>query len=233
MGIGPVPAIASCSPRPACQVEGHRSLRDQRGLREPVGLRAEAARHPGGSLNVNGGAIALGHPLGCTGAKLVATALHELKRRGGKYAIVLERCASAAAWARRWPCSSAAPSRQGHERRAEVGPRRVLAAARAPGRRHHPHADGRRRGPLLVRRHARGVGRQRALVRAGEVAPTGWPARRARRDARRRQRGETLRQGVPSLSPAAPGRGGSSAKWRRFGGHRGRLRAVRGSASDG
>ena len=39
-------------------------------------------------LNPNGGAIALGHPLGCTGAKLTATALHELKRRGGKYALV-------------------------------------------------------------------------------------------------------------------------------------------------
>ena len=39
-------------------------------------------------INVNGGAIALGHPLGCTGAKLTATALHELKRRGGKYALV-------------------------------------------------------------------------------------------------------------------------------------------------
>ncbi len=39
-------------------------------------------------VNVNGGAIALGHPLGCTGAKLTATLLHELKRRGGKYGIV-------------------------------------------------------------------------------------------------------------------------------------------------
>jgi acetyl-CoA acyltransferase len=39
-------------------------------------------------LNVNGGAIALGHPLGCTGAKLVATAAHELKRRKGKRAII-------------------------------------------------------------------------------------------------------------------------------------------------
>ncbi|MEO8800947.1 MAG: acetyl-CoA C-acyltransferase, partial [Polyangiaceae bacterium] len=36
----------------------------------------------------NGGAIALGHPLGCTGAKLTATALHELKRRNGKFAVV-------------------------------------------------------------------------------------------------------------------------------------------------
>ena len=39
-------------------------------------------------LNVNGGAIALGHPLGCTGAKLTATLLHELRRRGGRYGMV-------------------------------------------------------------------------------------------------------------------------------------------------
>lgn len=39
-------------------------------------------------VNVNGGAIALGHPLGCTGAKLTATLLSELKRRGGRYGVV-------------------------------------------------------------------------------------------------------------------------------------------------
>jgi acetyl-CoA acyltransferase len=39
-------------------------------------------------INANGGAIALGHPLGCTGAKLTATALHELTRRKGRYAMV-------------------------------------------------------------------------------------------------------------------------------------------------
>ena len=39
-------------------------------------------------INVNGGAIALGHPLGCTGAKLTATLLHEIKRRQGKYGMV-------------------------------------------------------------------------------------------------------------------------------------------------
>jgi acetyl-CoA acyltransferase len=38
--------------------------------------------------NVNGGAIALGHPLGATGAKLTATLLHELKRRKGRYGLV-------------------------------------------------------------------------------------------------------------------------------------------------
>ncbi|MGH9838116.1 MAG: acetyl-CoA C-acyltransferase, partial [Blastocatellia bacterium] len=39
-------------------------------------------------LNVNGGAIALGHPLGCTGAKLTATLLHEMKRRKARYGMV-------------------------------------------------------------------------------------------------------------------------------------------------
>ena len=39
-------------------------------------------------LNVNGGAIALGHPLGCTGAKLTATLLYELQRRKGRYGLV-------------------------------------------------------------------------------------------------------------------------------------------------
>jgi acetyl-CoA acetyltransferase family protein len=38
-------------------------------------------------LNVNGGAIALGHPLGCSGAKLMTTLLHELERTGGRYGL--------------------------------------------------------------------------------------------------------------------------------------------------
>jgi acetyl-CoA acyltransferase len=39
-------------------------------------------------VNVNGGAIALGHPLGCTGAKLTATILRELERRNARYGMV-------------------------------------------------------------------------------------------------------------------------------------------------
>jgi len=39
-------------------------------------------------VNVNGGAIALGHPLGCTGAKLTATLLHEMRRRQVRYGMV-------------------------------------------------------------------------------------------------------------------------------------------------
>jgi acetyl-CoA acyltransferase len=39
-------------------------------------------------INANGGAIALGHPLGCTGAKLIATLLQEMKRRKARYGMV-------------------------------------------------------------------------------------------------------------------------------------------------
>ncbi len=42
---------------------------------------------PREKLNVNGGAVALGHPIGMTGARLILTALHELRRRGARYAI--------------------------------------------------------------------------------------------------------------------------------------------------
>lgn len=47
----------------------------------------EAGLDPG-HVNVNGGAIALGHPLGCTGAKLTATIIGELKRRHARYGLV-------------------------------------------------------------------------------------------------------------------------------------------------
>jgi acetyl-CoA acyltransferase len=43
---------------------------------------------PDERLNVNGGAIALGHPLGATGAKLTTQLVHELRRRGGGYGLV-------------------------------------------------------------------------------------------------------------------------------------------------
>jgi len=48
---------------------------------------AREAGLPSEKLNVNGGAVALGHPIGATGTRLVLTAAHELRRRGGKYAL--------------------------------------------------------------------------------------------------------------------------------------------------
>jgi acetyl-CoA acyltransferase len=87
-GIGPVPAI-----RKALKMAGL-SL-DQIDLVElneafaaqAIACLREVPIEPD-RLNVNGGAIALGHPLGCTGAKLTATLVHEMRRRGSKYGMV-------------------------------------------------------------------------------------------------------------------------------------------------
>ena len=54
----------------------------------PVVLAWEKEHHPDMSkVNVNGGAIALGHPLGASGARLMATLLNELERTGGRYGL--------------------------------------------------------------------------------------------------------------------------------------------------
>ena len=43
-------------------------------------------------VNPNGGAIAIGHPTGCTGARLLTTALHELERTDGRYGLIAMCC---------------------------------------------------------------------------------------------------------------------------------------------
>ena len=87
-GIGPVPAI-----RKVLKLAGLTLDRiDLIELNEAFAAQAIACLRElpidPARLNVNGGAIALGHPLGCTGAKLTATLLHEMKRRGSKYGMV-------------------------------------------------------------------------------------------------------------------------------------------------
>jgi acetyl-CoA acyltransferase len=88
MGIGPIPAVRKLLGKTGL------SLRDVDivELNEAFASQAVYVQRtleiPDSKLNVHGGAIALGHPLGCTGAKLAATALHELRRRKGRYAIV-------------------------------------------------------------------------------------------------------------------------------------------------
>ena len=88
MGIGPIPAVRKLLARTGLSL----SEIDLIELNEAFASQAvhvqRALEIPEEKLNVNGGAIALGHPLGCTGAKLTATVLHELRRRGGRYGIV-------------------------------------------------------------------------------------------------------------------------------------------------
>ncbi|MEO8796781.1 MAG: thiolase family protein, partial [Polyangiaceae bacterium] len=88
MGIGPVPAIRKLLAKTKLTVKDI----DLFEINEAFACQASYCVKELGiaedKVNVNGGAIALGHPLGCTGAKLTATALHELKRRNGKFAVV-------------------------------------------------------------------------------------------------------------------------------------------------
>jgi acetyl-CoA acyltransferase len=88
MGIGPVPAIRKLLAQTGLSIEAI----DLFELNEAFAAQAVYCQRelgiPAEKLNVNGGAIALGHPLGCTGAKLTATLLHELARRGQRYGIV-------------------------------------------------------------------------------------------------------------------------------------------------
>ena len=88
MGIGPVPAIQKLLAQTGLSIVDI----DLFEINEAFAAQAVYCQRELGisddKLNVNGGAIALGHPLGCTGAKLTATLLHELRRRGGRYGIV-------------------------------------------------------------------------------------------------------------------------------------------------
>ncbi|MCD6063108.1 MAG: beta-ketoadipyl CoA thiolase [Flavipsychrobacter sp.] len=87
MGIGPVPATQKALKRAGLQasdldlIELNEAFAAQ-GIpcMQELGLDKE-------KVNVNGGAIAIGHPLGCSGARISATLLHEMKRRGGKYGL--------------------------------------------------------------------------------------------------------------------------------------------------
>lgn len=88
MGIGPVAAI----PKVLKQVSMNLSQIDLTELNEAFASQALAVIRQAGlnpeTVNINGGAIALGHPLGCTGAKLTIQNLHDLKRTGKKYGMI-------------------------------------------------------------------------------------------------------------------------------------------------
>jgi 3-oxoadipyl-CoA thiolase len=87
MGIGPVPAVSKLLERAGVGVEGLDlvELNEAFASQSLVVIR-ELGLDPE-RVNVNGGAIALGHPLGMSGARLVVSLLHELRRREGRYGL--------------------------------------------------------------------------------------------------------------------------------------------------
>ena len=87
MGIGPVPATQKALRRASLSVANLDLIE----LNEAFASQSLACIHDlqldRSKVNVNGGAIALGHPLGCSGVRLSTTLVHEMKRRGSKYGL--------------------------------------------------------------------------------------------------------------------------------------------------
>jgi acetyl-CoA C-acetyltransferase len=81
MGIGPVPAIQKLYERHGLDVASFDLIELNEAFAAQVLAVLKDVAIPREKLNVNGGAIALGHPIGCTGARIVVTLLHELMRR--------------------------------------------------------------------------------------------------------------------------------------------------------
>ena len=87
MGIGPVPATRKALLRAGLEIADLDLIE----LNEAFASQSIACIHDLGldleKVNVNGGAIALGHPLGCSGVRISTTLLHEMKRRKAKYGL--------------------------------------------------------------------------------------------------------------------------------------------------
>jgi acetyl-CoA acyltransferase len=87
-GIGPVPAVRKLLARTGLTLDQIELVElNEAFAAQVLACLAELPIDPD-RLNVNGGAIALGHPLGCTGAKLTTSLLYEMKRRQSRYGLV-------------------------------------------------------------------------------------------------------------------------------------------------
>jgi acetyl-CoA acyltransferase len=87
-GIGPVPAIGKALKLAGLTLDEIDLIELNEAFAAQVLACLKALPIDPDRLNVNGGAIALGHPLGCTGAKLTTTLLYEMKRRNARYGMV-------------------------------------------------------------------------------------------------------------------------------------------------
>jgi acetyl-CoA C-acetyltransferase len=87
MGIGPVPAVRKLLERTGVDVGDIDLVELNEAFASQSLVVVRELGLDGERVNVNGGAIAIGHPLGMSGARLVVTLLHELRRRGGRYGL--------------------------------------------------------------------------------------------------------------------------------------------------
>jgi len=86
MGIGPVPAMGKVLARAGWDLPQLDLIEVNEAFAAQAVAVADELKLDPARLNVNGGAIAIGHPLGCSGARITTTLLHELRRRGGRRA---------------------------------------------------------------------------------------------------------------------------------------------------
>jgi len=84
MGLGPVPAVRALEEANGVAIPDYDLIELNEAFAVQVLACDRELELPMDRLNVNGGAIALGHPIGATGARIVVTLLHELQRRGGE-----------------------------------------------------------------------------------------------------------------------------------------------------
>jgi acetyl-CoA C-acetyltransferase/3-oxo-5,6-didehydrosuberyl-CoA/3-oxoadipyl-CoA thiolase len=87
MGIGPIPAAQKALKRAGLTIEQIDLVELNEAFASQVLACARELGIDLGKLNVNGGAIALGHPLGCSGARILTTLIHEMKKRGSRYGL--------------------------------------------------------------------------------------------------------------------------------------------------
>jgi acetyl-CoA C-acetyltransferase len=89
MGIGPVPATAKAMVRAGLSLDQMDLIELNEAFASQVLSVLREWKLPDGfeRLNVNGSGISLGHPIGATGGRILATLLHELRRRGGRYGL--------------------------------------------------------------------------------------------------------------------------------------------------
>jgi acetyl-CoA C-acetyltransferase len=89
---GPIPATQKVLKASGLRIEDMDVCEVNEAFASVVLAWMKACKPPEERVNPNGGAIALGHPTGCTGARLITTALHEFERTGGRYAVVAMCC---------------------------------------------------------------------------------------------------------------------------------------------
>ncbi len=87
MGIGPIPASQKALKRAGLTIEQVDLVEINEAFASQVLACARELGIDLDKLNVNGGAIALGHPLGCSGARIMTTLIHEMKKRGCRYGL--------------------------------------------------------------------------------------------------------------------------------------------------